>query len=38
LVNHIDDATAEELDDILTRIGVHPSRDPLALPTMAPMD
>lgn len=34
LVNHIDHATAAELDDVLTRIDVQPSRETLTLPEM----
>lgn len=35
LVNHIDKATAEELDDVLARVGVQPSLEALALPATA---
>ena len=38
LVDHIDDATTEELDDIFTRIGVQPRRDALPLPMALPLE
>ncbi len=38
IVNHIDQATAEELDDVLARIRVQPSREALTLPAMIPRE
>ena len=36
LISHIDPATSGELDDVLARVGVRPSCEPLALPAMSP--